>query len=577
MIAADDCSTDETQSLLPRVRGLRYLRNVRNLGFLRNCNRALDEARGAFAVLLNNDVQVTRDWLSSLLATFEKFDRVGAVGPKVLYPNGRLQEAGARLNRDCSSQLIGVGDDAALARYNEVREIDYCSGACLAIRTEVLRALGGFDERYVPAYCEDADLCFGLREKGLRVMYNPASAIVHHLSVSSNALDQGFKIRCVVRNQQKLSERWQSEIDRQNSVRLIAFAAPVSHGARERSVVGQGIHRVEQRRQRRNRTSSAIINLTFQRTSVSMTCAWQKSWSNRQTSHAVMEYTDSVSITTGFRGGASSRCRSSKYCWQPGDPTSPFCLCWANENWTRRWDGKDQEILLAQHYSDADDRALIEEIAPYFALPNYIRIDGRPLFLLYRADLLPDVKRTAHIWRTACRALGIGEIYLAMVESFDYAIKPVDPRSLGFDASVEFPPHHMAAEIAPPGALLNPRYTGAVSDYLEVVRRALQKPLPGHTQFRTVMPSWDNTARQQDGSYVFANASPGAYRAWLEAILAQTREQNFGDERIIFVNAWNEWAEGTHLEPDQRFGHGYLQATRDALDHDLIAPARSQW
>ena len=494
----------------------------------------------------------------------------------VLYPNGRLQEAGARLNRDCSSQLIGVGDDAALARYNEVREIDYCSGACLAMRTEVLRALGGFDERYVPAYCEDADLCFRLREKGLRVMYNPASAIVHHLSVSSNALDQGFKIRCVVRNQQKLSERWQSEIDRQNSVRLIAFYLPQFHTVPENDLWwGKGFTEWSNVAKAKpnfvgHYQPHLPADLGFYDLRVAEVMEQQADLARRYGVYGFCFY------YYWFSGRRILEMPVERML-ATGRPDFPFCLCWANENWTRRWDGKDQEILLAQHYSDADDRALIEEIAPYFALPNYIRIDGRPLFLLYRADLLPDVKRTAHIWRTACRALGIGEIYLAMVESFDYAIKPVDPRSLGFDASVEFPPHHMAAEIAPPGALLNPRYTGAVSDYLEVVRRALQKPLPGHTQFRTVMPSWDNTARQQDGSYVFANASPGAYRAWLEAILAQTREQNFGDERIIFVNAWNEWAEGTHLEPDQRFGHGYLQATRDALDHDLIAPARSQW
>ncbi|RLA93718.1 MAG: glycosyl hydrolase, partial [Deltaproteobacteria bacterium] len=112
--------------------------------------------------------------------------------------------------------------------------------------------------------------------------------------------------------------------------------------------------------------------------------------------------------------------------------------------------------------------------------------------------------------------------------------------------------------------------TGVVSDYREVVLAYLRKTLPGYTRFRAVMPSWDNTPRRQNTSYVFAHASPGAYQAWLEEELEQTRDQNFGDERIVFINAWNEWAEGAHLEPDRRFGHGFLEATRNALDSWLL-------
>jgi len=118
--------------------------------------------------------------------------------------------------------------------------------------------------------------------------------------------------------------------------------------------------------------------------------------------------------------------------------------------------------------------------------------------------------------------------------------------------------------------LLNPDYAGTVSDYREIVLKYSLKEKPGNVCFRTVMPSWDNTARQQDNSYIFANASPGAYQAWLETALDLTHEQNLGDERIVFINAWNEWAEGNYLEPDRRFGHGFLEATRNAIERAIL-------
>jgi lipopolysaccharide biosynthesis protein len=169
-----------------------------------------------------------------------------------------------------------------------------------------------------------------------------------------------------------------------------------------------------------------------------------------------------------------------------------------------------------------------------------------------------------------CRAEGIGEIYLAFTESFEFAVNPPEPRTLGFDASVEFPPHGMGAPIPPPGVISNPKYSGTNHDYRQVVRNCLKQELPGHVRFRTVMPSWDNTPRRQNDPVLFENASPGAYQAWLEAVMDLTHEQNFGEERIVFINAWNEWGEGNHLEPDRRNGHAYLEATLNAAQASLL-------
>ena len=220
---------DETPKMLALVRNLVCLRNPERLGFITSCNRAAELARGQFLLFLNNDVQVTEGWLSALLATFTDEMRVGAVGPQIIFPDGRLQEAGALLGADGTSKLIGVFDDPNLERFNYLREVDYCSGVCLMVRVDEFRALGGFDPRLAPAYCEDADLCLRLRQRGLRILYNPASKIVHYLSITSNKLSSDYKLQLIVANQQKIAEKYQAEIDALNLVRLIAFYLPQYH------------------------------------------------------------------------------------------------------------------------------------------------------------------------------------------------------------------------------------------------------------------------------------------------------------------------------------------------------------
>ena len=247
-------------------------------------------------------------------------------------------------------------------------------------------------------------------------------------------------------------------------------------------------------------------------------------------------------------------------------PNFPFCLSWANENWTRRWDGLEHEVLITQQHSDEDDVAVMSDLIRYFRHPNYIRINGKPLLLIYRIESFPNIRHTVERWRELCRKDRVGEIYLAMVESFEQASANDDPKIYGFDASVEYPPHHMSAPIEAPGPMLNSAYVGLINDYREIVRRYLQKDTPSYTKFRGIMPDWDNTARKQNHALIFHHSSPETYREWLQAIIEQTRERYMGNERIVFINAWNEWAEGAHLEPDRRYGHAYLQATRSALE-----------
>lgn len=242
----------------------------------------------------------------------------------------------------------------------------------------------------------------------------------------------------------------------------------------------------------------------------------------------------------------------------------PFCLCWANENWTRRWDGLESDILIAQDHSSEDDLGCIADLARYMQDPRYIRINGKPLLLVYRPSLLPSAIETAERWRRWCRENGIGEIYLAYTQSFE----KVDPIEIGFDAAIEFPPNNSApVDITDSVERLGDGYTGKVYDWKALADRSNAYVDPEYKLFRSVCPGWDNTARRKQNGTVFVNNTPALYQSWLENAVKDTVCRfPSADERLVFVNAWNEWAEGAHLEPDTAAGYAYLQATRNALE-----------
>jgi lipopolysaccharide biosynthesis protein len=267
--------------------------------------------------------------------------------------------------------------------------------------------------------------------------------------------------------------------------------------------------------------------------------------------------------------------------WKSGEPEFPFCLCWANENWTRQWDGLETDVLLEQHYSAADDLAHIRSLIPLFFDHRYIRVADRPLFLVYRASRFPEPEKTTINWRLEAERAGLKGLFLVRVESF--AEECGDPRSIGFDSSLEFQPrgallsnfrihrrkwwHRRSFGTAEPAFSDN-----AVYEYEVLVRNALAAPIPTYPRIPCVCPGWDNSPRRKHGATFFINSTPEMYERWLREVVNRRRagitaneNSDIPEDSLVFINAWNEWGEGNHLEPCQRWGHSYLDATRRAL------------
>lgn len=278
--------------------------------------------------------------------------------------------------------------------------------------------------------------------------------------------------------------------------------------------------------------------------------------------------------------------------FETGKPDFPFMLCWANENWTRTWDGRDKEILLQQHYSDEDDRRHIQSLIPFFKDKRYIRVNNKPVIAIYRSGLLPNPKRTTDIWREEALNQGL-ELYICRFENFAMKGEAYVEEG-GFDAAVDFQPfgnyiddfkkakedafQHRSfwnrVEGKARRALLKIKNKNQykiflesqwnVWNYSEYVEYVLQQPFPTYNWFPGITPGWDNSARRKTGYVIFTQSTPEIYKKWLQHIVSNYQPKSV-EENLLFINAWNEWAEGNHLEPCMKWGRKYLEATRDTL------------
>ncbi|WP_426124448.1 glycoside hydrolase family 99-like domain-containing protein [Pararhizobium sp. PWRC1-1] len=242
-----------------------------------------------------------------------------------------------------------------------------------------------------------------------------------------------------------------------------------------------------------------------------------------------------------------------------------YCICWANENWTRRWDGLESDVLIAQNHSEDDCEAVFNDWLPYISDERYIRVDGKPLLLIYRPDLIPDFARMSNLWRQRAREAGLNGLHILGVSAFGTTASNVE----GVDGTYDFPPHGVKAPQVVTGPRLDKKAKTTAFSYQGAVEYVENQYLaPGNENTRAhpgALVGWDTEPRKPGRGDVFLGASPTLFRRWLKAAFLQAARGKNPNSRFVFINAWNEWAEGAYLEPDRRHGYGYLTALRSVV------------
>lgn len=247
----------------------------------------------------------------------------------------------------------------------------------------------------------------------------------------------------------------------------------------------------------------------------------------------------------------------------------PFCLCWANENWSRRWDGSENDILIAQEHSEEDNKAVFYDLLRHFKDKRYLTVNGKPFIVIYRPDIIPNIQELTKQWRVLAEKEGLPGLHMVATNSFGFS----DYAALGFDGLVEFPPHNViAGGINSKLDFYNEDFQGTVYNYQDVVDFSLNRlecqaqDEESKAYYPTVMTAWDNSARKPGKGNVFHDASPSKFQNWLSGCYDWSKRTHPQGAQFVFVNAWNEWAEGTYLEPDKKYGYAYLNAVRSTIN-----------
>ena len=254
----------------------------------------------------------------------------------------------------------------------------------------------------------------------------------------------------------------------------------------------------------------------------------------------------------------------------------PFCLCWANENWTRRWDGLDKEILIKQDFSHKDLENFMPDIKKYVLDKRYIRLNGRPIIIIYRPQLIPKIKLVLERWKEQAKELKIGNPIWIAVQAFGLE----DPNDVGFDVALEFPPHKLAQNVEPVNDhthLFDKDFDGRIIDTIDLVKKSeYYSSVTDFPLLKGVFPSWDNEARKKGGGTTFVNATPLVFKKWLTSCSEYALESPVFGESLVFINAWNEWAEGAYLEPDQYNGFAYLDVVKSTAKKFNLPKTRTE-
>lgn len=557
VLLADDASRAEAYRDIANIEGLIVSRLGENSGFIENCNQAAKRAKGKVLLFLNNDVQPNAACLQKLYAELDKRSDVACVGPKLIYPSGHLQEAGTMLNADGTARMIGLGDEPDQPKYNFTREVDYVSGACLMVKRDLFENVGGFSSDFKPMYFEDADLGLKLQAAGYKCLYVGGAVSVHRLSATTDTIEGPGKQAIIADNRSKFIDKWDTRLEHLNRIRALAFYLPQMHitpendywwgaGFTEWTNVARSKPAYEGHYQPRLPADLGFYDLTNHE-------------AIRRQADLVRRYGLSGLIFYYYRftdGRLLDKPLETLY--QNADIALEYCICWANENWTKRWDGNENSVIKRQDYSELGLSTIMKDFARYAQDPRYIRIDGRPIFLIYRQTDLEKNGISAVQLREYAEQEGVQNPYFVTVESMDLAGKTRQANFDGMDSACQFPPHNLGHPIDADLSFTDAVFE--VNDYRLTCEIAASAIASSYKRFPGASCGWDNSPRNRVYGSALECVSPGAFQFWFEEAARYAQDFLHDTEKIVVINAWNEWAEGAYLEPDSIFGHQYLEA-----------------
>ena len=567
VLILDDASEDSRiERTLADHNSIKYIKNIKNRGFVKSVNRAVSEVNGKYILLLNSDIQLLNDISSILLERLSKNKNIALCGPKILFPDGKLQEAGCLIHSNCQTEMTGFGDDPNDGRYSFDRYVDYISGACWMFEKSLFKELGGLDTEYSPAYVEDVDFCTGAVKRGKKILYVSDALIMHHLSISSQSLSNSYKIYHSAKNKKRFIQKHSGFYKKHSEIKPIAFYLPQFHTIPQNDY-WWGKNFTEWRAasdakpQFKGHYQPHIpADLGFYDLMNRDTFTEQAKLAKRYGIEGFCFYYYNFGEFELLEGALENFIDS--------EADINFCLCWANENWTRRWDGQESDILVEQKGNDPEIFLnVLRDMERFLKDSRYIRIDGKPMILIYRASMFDNIKEKLISWRRYWREKHNEELYICIVDSMERADGNAEnPENLGFDAAVEFPVHHVTSRynLKESERLDGVEFKGAVIDYADAVEEICSRKHPGYKRIPGCFPSWDNTPRRGSEAVIFKDAHPSLFQLFLE-YKSQEAMLLSGDERMIFINAWNEWGEGAHLEPDLKYGHSGLSIIENSL------------
>jgi hypothetical protein len=528
-------------------------------GFAELINSEASSLTSKYLLILNDDIILDIDCVERLLQNTSPLKNE-IVTPLVLNPDRTIQEGGCLIQSDGSVTMVGRSRHEESFGDLQRIEIPFHSASCWLLDRNFFLECGGFHTFINKPYYEDLD--FVVRNRATCILV-PTAKIVHFLSSSQKNTGNKTISKEVIKN--IFLENYRTELkdlSEKNKVKLFAFYLPQFHpnavnndawgrGYTEWSAVASAKDFGPVHFQPHVPTELGYYDLRLKETI-------------EQQSRLAKHYgIDAFAIMTYWFNGETVLDEPLKV-FESSDLDNDFFLYWANETWSRKWDGGSKEVILNQTHSLEDSAAFIIHHKKYFLHPRYMRIHSKPVLFIYRKELFENPEMHISQLRRTAREVGVGEIFIGLLESFDNSMKREDPTVMGFDCAVEYPPHGNFPEAhRPNGMKLD--FKGRLHKYEDLVMHYESRQIEEYPLIKTVTPGFDNTARLGRDSTIFLGSDYSMYTQWLRNCIEITKIAGKEVDFWVGINAWNEWSESAFLEPSKEHGRNLLYATHLAL------------